>query len=197
MELLLVDACPRGRGVSRTLELADAFVDAYRESHPGAKIVTHRACKMGLVPVHGDSLARREALIDAAEWSHPAFAPARDFMRARNIIVAAPYWDLSFPAMLKTYIEWIFIREMTFRYENDAPLGLCAGKRALYLTTAGGVIGDTNLGAVYVKETFRMLGIPRFDCIQADRLDMAGIDARHALEAAMDRARHMASTFDP
>ena len=190
-----MDACPRGKGVSRTLWLAESFLDAYRASYPAHEVRVHRVSEMGLMPLDGCTLARRESLIEAMEWSHPMFAPARDFIRARNILVAAPYWDLSFPAAFKVYVECIFIRELTFRYQNDEPIGLCAARRVLYLTTAGDKIGGQNLGAAYVEATFRMLGIPGFDCVCADGLDVAGANPRYILESAAARVRQAARAF--
>ena len=35
------------------------------------------------------------------------------------IVIAAPYWDLSFPAVLKTYLEQINVLGVTFDYSDD------------------------------------------------------------------------------
>lgn len=189
MDLLFIDACPRGRGISRTWALADGFLAAYRAAHKGAETKTHVLDEMRLEPLTGATLTLRESLIQASDWGHDLFAPARDFISAKRIVIAAPYWDLSFPASLKTYIEHLFIREMTFHYKNDTPHGLCQASHALYLTTAGGIIGEQDFGSAYLRATLTMLGISRFDCVQADRLDMQGTNVRDVLDRAAASAR--------
>lgn len=195
MNLLYIEASPRGRGVSRTLLLADAFMDAFGRAWPDAQIVRHDVAAMGLEAVDGPLLARREALIDRRAFDDPLFAPARDFARADAIVVTAPYWDLMFPAMLKVYVEHIFIRELTFRYENDRPIGLCRARRALFLTTAGSPIGGYDFGTDYLRATFGMLGIGQVDSVAAEGLDLAGADAEGLLAAARARAIAAAEAF--
>ena len=89
VKLLYVDACPRGQGVSRTLRLADAFLDAFRGLNPNVQIIRYNLSAMKLFPVDGEMLAQRERLIDAGDWQDGRFAPARGFARAAAILVAA------------------------------------------------------------------------------------------------------------
>lgn len=195
MNLLYIEASPRGRGVSRTLMLADAFLSAFESAWPDVTIMRHEVAAMDLAAVDGNLLARREALIDGRAFENPLFAPARDFAGADAIVVAAPYWDLMFPAMLKVYIEHIFIRELTFRYVDDMPIGLCRARRALLLTTAGSPIGGLDFGTDYLRATFGMLGIGQMDSIAAEGLDLAGADVDGILAAAQAQAAAMAKTF--
>ena len=51
--------------------------------------------------VDEDFLATRDALREKEAYDSPMFALAREFAAAEKIVVAAPYWDLSFPAVLK------------------------------------------------------------------------------------------------
>lgn len=195
MKLLYIEACPRGRGQSRTLLLADAFLAAFQAAYPQADILRHDVAHMGLLPVDGPMLTRREALIDARAWADPLFAPARAFQAADGLLVAAPYWDLMFPAMLKTYIEHVFIRELTFRYERDMPIGLCTARRALCVTTAGSPIGSQDFGTAYLRATLAMLGIARFDGIAAEGLDIAGADPRALIARASEEAARLGGCF--
>lgn len=175
--------------------LLEAFEMALAAHWPQARITRHVLEDMRLLPVDGAALENREALIDARAWDHPLFAPARDFQAADAIVVAAPYWDLMFPAMLKVYVEHVFIRELTFCYRDDQPIGLCRAKRALFLTTAGSPIGDADFGSAYLRATFAMLGIGRFDRIAAEGLDLQGAPVEALLDAARASARACAEGF--
>lgn len=192
MSLLYIDASPRGSGVSRTLALAGAFFDALKHETPNIPIRHHRLSHMRLMPIDGEMLARREALIDARSWQDALFDPARDFVSTDSLVIAAPYWDLMFPSILKVYIEHIFIRELTFRYRGDQPIGLCRARRALYLTTAGSPMGDNDFGGAYLRATLSMLGIQRFDSVCAEGLDLQGADVQAIMAAACAKAASLA-----
>lgn len=195
MRLLYCNACPRGPGVSRTQAVADAFLRAFTQAWPEARILEHNLPRMGLVPLDGPLLDKREKLIAAREWEHPLFDPARAFVKMDGILIAAPYWDLMFPAALKVYLEHIFIREMTFRYENDQCIGLCRAKKAVFITTAGSPIGARNFGETYLRATLDMLGVGPMETIAAEGLDIAGADVDALLAGAKEQARLAANAF--
>ena len=54
------------------------------------------------------------------------FCYARQFAAADRIVIAAPLWDLSFPAQLKVYLENIYVTGIVTKYsEAGEPVGLC------------------------------------------------------------------------
>ena len=77
------------------------------------------------------------------DFSGASFALARTFAAADEVVIAAPYWDMSFPASLKLYVEQLCVNKLTFCYnEKGMPCGLTNVKKAIYFTTAGGYIGS-------------------------------------------------------
>ena len=67
------------------------------------------------------------------------FDYAHQFADADDIIIAAPYWDLGFPAQLKTYIENIYVTGIVSAYnDHGQSCGLCRARSLTYITTAGG-----------------------------------------------------------
>lgn len=80
------------------------------------------------------------------------FRYAKQFAYADTIIIAAPYWDLSFPSMLKVYIENIYVTGIVSKYGKDGvPIGLCKASELTYVTTAGGPYNpDFSYG--YIRE---------------------------------------------
>lgn len=187
-KLLFVNACPRG-AESRTLRLAEAFLDAFAQAAPETTIVRHDLPRMGLRPVDAATLARKEALCDAKNWLDPLIAPALDFQSADALVIAAPYWDLSFPAILKVWVENMYVRNLTFYYDKDRPVGLCRGCATVYITTAGSPIGANDWGAQYIQAVLTTLGIPHFTSIRAEALDLDGADVDHVLGKAVIDAR--------
>ncbi|MBR4881863.1 MAG: NAD(P)H-dependent oxidoreductase [Clostridia bacterium] len=101
---------------------------------------------------------------------------AEQFAEADIVVIAAPYWDMSFPAILKEYIENICVSGVTFRYENDRPIGLCKAKKLYYVTTAGGPFMP-DFGFNYIDALAKnFYGIPETKCFYAEGLDIYGAD---------------------
>ena len=196
MQVLLIDACPRPQGISRSRRLGEAFLDALRAQHPEFQLEVLRLDELQLVPLTGEMEARRSKLIDAGRLDDPMFAPARSFASAELIVICAPYWDFAFPACLKTLIEHVCVRTLTFTYVNDRPVGLCRAENLVYLTSAGGFIGENNWGGDYLRAvTGQLLGVKRFHQISAEGLDVLGAEPEAILENAMERARALAETL--
>ena len=103
-----------------------------------------------------------------------------------TIVIAAPYWDLSFPAMLKQYLEQINVVGITFKYtEEGVPVGLCRARKLFYVTTAGGFYAPEDFGFGYVKALAQnYYGIPDVRKIEADGLDIDGADVDAIMKAA-------------
>ena len=125
-----------------------------------------------------DFLRRRDSLIASGAFGDPMFALARQFAEADRIVIAAPYWDLSFPAALKQYFEQINVLGITFRYTPQGfPEGLCKAKSLCYVTTAGGGYVPQEFGYGYVKALAEgFYGITDVRLVMASGLDIVGAD---------------------
>ena len=132
-------------------------------------------------------LAKRDGLIEAENFDDPLFAMARQFAAADTIVIAAPHWDLSFPAALKQYFEQINVLGITFVYTAEGvPKGLCRARRLYYVTTAGGSYVPEEYGFGYVRALAQgFYGIPEVERIQATGLDIVGADVEGIMGDAM------------
>jgi len=186
MTLLFVNACPRGEA-SRTLHLARVFLAEVTRLAPELEIITHDLNVMGLPSIDAASLAIRESLCDRQDWSHPLTKHAVAFQQADAVVIAAPYWDLSFPSSLKVWVENMYIRNLTFHYENDRCIGHCCAVQGVYITTSGSPIGENDWGAGYMQAVLKALGIGDFRSIAAEGLDLVGNDLEAIMTAAEER----------
>jgi len=177
--ILFVNACVRSD--SRTLRLAKRLLAGregeVREVRPG---------ELDLPRVDEAFLNRRDALMAEHREDDPVFQLARDFAAAEEIVVAAPYWDLSFPSSLKAYLEQITVTGITFSYGEDGrPISHCRARRLCYVMTAGGPILPPNHGYAYVRDlagTF--FGISDTPLFSAELLDVVGMDVEAILTEA-------------
>ena len=110
---------------------------------------------------------------------------ARDFAMADIIVIAAPMWDLSFPAILKLYIENISISGVTFKYTENGIKGLCKAKKLYYVSTSGGTFYP-EFGFNYIKTLANMMfGINDVVKFSAEGLDIWGNEPEKILENAL------------
>ena len=141
-----------------------------------------------LKPLDRDTLNKRTALIEQGDYSDPMFDYAKQFADADTIVIAAPYWDLSFPALLKTYIENIYITGIVSAYdESGMPVGLCKAKELYYVTTAGGPY-DPTYSYGYIESLAKsFFGIPTTHLVKAEMLDIVGNKAEENLNREINR----------
>ena len=197
MKLLFVNCCISQRGgASRTKALADAFLTAFRASHPGAEVeeVTPEAL-LALKPFNAEMLNRRDALAAENAFDAPVYALARQFRAADAVAVAAPFWDLSYPAALRTYIEYISANGLTYHYDAAGCHGDCAAGHLGYLTSCGDVEREDSVGVIHWRQLAAMFGIPQFDSVFAGGLDARPDTAGDTLTAACTLAGALAKTL--
>ncbi len=185
MKILFVNACVRVN--SRTREIAELVL-----SRLNGEIMEVNLEKENLQPLTRESLDYRSTLQAKNNFDDDMIRYARQFAEADIIVMAAPYWDLSFPASLKTYIEHINVVGVTFAYKDDEPYGMCKGKKLIYITTAGGEIYSDELGYGYVKMLCeKFYGIPETVYIKAEKLDLWGADVDGIMNACKEEVRKL------
>lgn len=57
---------------------------------------------------------------------------------AKNMIFIYPVWWQNMPAILKGFIDRVFTSRFGFTYQNNIPIGLLKGRKAVAIVTSGG-----------------------------------------------------------
>ena len=165
---------------SRTLTLCREYLEGVDD------VEEVNLAELKLEPYYGPSAAYRAQLEAKGLFDDPMFDIGKDFAEADEIVIGAPYWDLSFPAALKVYIEHVAVMGMVFRYTAEGRCeGLCRAKHLTYITTGGGQVSAMNYGYEYLCGIAGMFGIPETRFAAAENLDVVGAD----IEANMNAAR--------
>lgn len=178
-QILFVNACVRPD--SRTYELAQHVL-----SKLDGQISEVRLFDEQIPPLDWDAAQTRDASVRSGDLSAPILRYARQFAQANTIVVAAPYWDLLFPTVVRSYFEAVTVTGVTFHYTPAGiPESLCRAKKLIYVTTAGGPIGAYNFGFDYIKALGQLYyGIPDIQCFTAEGLDIIGADVAAIMDAA-------------
>jgi len=198
-KVLYIKANAKPEGESRTFRIADKFMEAYKKHHPQDEIVTLDLYKEDIhfltvedVMVHMSN--------QVEEKENPMKRYALQFKSADKYIFAEPMWNLGIPAILKAYIDYVSIPDITFKYSENGPIGLCQGKKALNITTSGGdytegMAAEWDLCDKYIKTIMGLFGIFDYTTIRASNLDVIGMDVEAIVNKAIEEAEELAKTF--
>lgn len=191
-KLLFLDSCVRGKETSRTLELCQYFIDELGDKY---EVIHLDLANMELKGMDKKVLEERDTLLKAGQRNHPFFDLSRQFAQADLILVGAPYWDWSFPAVLKAYVEKISVDGITFGYKDDKCVGLCKMEKVMYICTAGGYIEGRHLGVEYIKDIFLRYGANEFYDVTAEGIDIFGNPVDEILSEAKEKICKIARNF--
>lgn len=181
--ILFIDACARKE--SRTRRLAEHLLHRL-----GGDIVSVKLYDIAFPVCDEAFIEKRSALASAGDFTDPVFDLARQFAAADKIVIAAPFWDLSFPSVLKQYIEQICVTGLTFYYdETGVPRGMCKADKLYYVTTAGGTYFPEEYGYGYIKTVAQgFFSIADTVLIKAVGLDIYGADTEKIMNDAISQA---------
>ena len=177
MNILYVNACVRTD--SRTNKIAQYALSKLQGNIEEINLDFEK-----IIPLYKEELELRDSLIKDKNYNHSIFQYAKQLANADIILISAPYWDLSFPSILKTYIENINVNGITFSYsEKGYPISLCKAKKLIYITTAGGPIISDEFGFGYIKSLAEnFYGIKDISYIKAEGLDIWDANVHEILE---------------
>ena len=195
MKQMLVIDCTMREG-SRTKQIMDAFLGEVDRRRYEIEVLNLNEAE--LKPLMGVSYLEREELLAVHDTAHPRFAMAHQFADADVIVIAAPYWDMSFPSLLKIYIENICVDGITFQSGETGLAGLCKADPLVLLTTRGGFAetgSDDDQASSYLSALSRLLGYKNPKTFAAVGLDVWGRDVRKELESVCEEVRAFVKTL--
>ena len=140
-----------------------------------------------IAPLDNRTLGKRDTLISENNFNDDMFSYAKDFAESDIIVISAPYWDLSFPSILKVFFEHINVLKLVFDYSDKGEIvSLCKAKKLYYVTTKGGY-GSDDFGFKYIEALSKTFyGIKEVVLIQAEGLDVFGNNVEDILSKAKE-----------
>jgi Acyl carrier protein phosphodiesterase len=167
MKLVIINACVR-QGESRTLRIAEPVIEALAGRY---ETVRYDLPEMeGIIPLTPGLLDERNNGVVPA-WAARA---AGDIASADRILIAAPFWDMGIPALLKAFFEQTSLFGVTFTDNGAACVGLCRSPKVLFVTTRGMDIptGDPLEQATpYLKALGALWNLGELTTIAAQNMD--------------------------
>lgn len=98
-----------------------------------------------------------------------------ELQAADIVIIGAPMYNFSIPASLKAWVDLVARAGVTFRYTEQGPVGLLAGKQAFVVVTTGGAqLGsEVDFASGYLQHVLGFIGIDDVQLIEVERYDAA------------------------
>ncbi|KMY33943.1 FMN-dependent NADH-azoreductase [Lysinibacillus xylanilyticus] len=166
MNVLVVKANNRPDGISTKM------YDTFMENVQGVDVTTFDVFAEDM-PYFGQDLFNAfgkvqngEALTDVESRLLAAKQKAMDALTAANVVVFAfPLWNLTIPAKLQTFIDYVFQAGYTFKYNENGQLeGLMGDKKVVILNARGGYYSSPEarpmeMSVNYIKNVVGMFGM--------------------------------------
>jgi len=190
-KLVFIDACFRGEE-SRTLAIAKPIVEYLSSRY---EVETFHLPQMKMEPVDTEYLNKRNGGF-VYDW---ALSAAKSIASADRIVIAAPFWDMSFPSALKVFFEHASLFNVTFTDTGVRCAGLCKCEKLLYITTRGMDIetgSPLEQATPYLEALSYLWGLGQIITVSAQNLDYSTPEQiNEKIEAAIEQGLNIVKTF--
>lgn len=183
-------------GYSQSSQLADFYVE---QAKAQGKEVTVRDLAANPIPVLDGEL------VGAMRPSETPLSPRQqealdlsdeliaELQAHDEVVIAAPMYNFNIPTQLKNYFDLIARAGVTFRYTEAGPEGLVKGKKAVVISSRGGIYKDTptDLLTPYVKLFLGFIGITDVEFVFAEGIAYGPEVASKATAEAKDTIKQI------
>lgn len=196
-KVLYIKANIKNEGESRTFKVSDSFVEEYMKNNPQDEVIVLDLYKEKIDFLRPEDLGVVFGHKNEDSKKHPVLKYAYQFAEADKYIIAAPMWNLSMPAILKAYIDYVSVTGITFKYTEKGPVGLLNDKKAVHIVSRGGEYGDApyEMGDRYLRTILGFFGIHDIETIAIENLDVAGVDVQGKIEEGIEKSKLIAQKF--
>ena len=192
-KVLFVNACNNAE--SYTHQIASVFIDEYTKRNKDDEIITINLYEEELKFLNVSQINERQTLNYDENKDNEVFRWVRNFLEADKIVIAAPFWNLSIPAILHAYLEHIAIENVTYKTSLKGTVGLCQGKKLVHIVTRGIYSSKVEYGDSYLRAFFATLGIKDIRTIALEGTDIHKGHEKSFFERSAMLAKNLAEVW--
>ncbi|MFC0137936.1 FMN-dependent NADH-azoreductase [Staphylococcus petrasii] len=206
-KLLYITAHPLDELASNSMAAGKTFVDSYKENHPSDEVKHIDLFKEDIPMIDKDVLTGWGKLRNGDELTSDEQQKVNrlseildEFLEADKYVFVSPMWNLSFPPVLKAYIDAISIAGKTFKYTAEGPQGLLTDKKALHIQSRGGYYtegpaAEVESGDRYLRNIMTFLGVPSYETIIIEGHNAEPEKTEEIKAASIAEAKELAQKF--
>ena len=196
-KVLYIKANIKPEGESRTFKVADKFIEEYKKANPNDEIITLDLYEEKIDFLRPADLGRVFGPKTEESKNDPVLKYTYQFAEADKYVIAAPMWNLSIPAILKAYIDYISVTGITFKYTAEGPVGLLENKKAVHIVSRGGEYADApyEMGDRYIRTILGFFGVTDIQTLATENVDVIGVDVEGIVNEGIKKAEEVVKTF--
>jgi FMN-dependent NADH-azoreductase len=207
MATLFVKANNRPSQYSVSVKLYEVFKRSYIESHPDEPVMELDLYKehlpyMDSNLISGSFKSERGIPLTAKEAAAVQVADRflDQFLGADKVVFGFPLWNMTVPAVLHTYIDYLNRAGKTFRYTPQGPVGLAGGKKAALLNARGGDYSEesassSEMAVNFVAKNLRLFGITDIEKVIVEGHQRYSDRSEQLIANGIEQAIQLAKTF--
>lgn len=160
---------------SQSGQLVDFFVQQWHEAHPNDSFTVRDLANPTLPELDGEVIGGFSAGDKPLTPHQQKTLALSDELIAElkshdTIIISAPMYNFNIPTQLKIYFDLVARAGQTFRYTSEGSEGLVTGKKAIVISSRGGIHADTptDLITPYLKLFLAFIGITDVEFVLAE-----------------------------
>ncbi|MGE7919382.1 FMN-dependent NADH-azoreductase [Viridibacillus sp. NPDC093762] len=205
--VLFVKANNRPTNQAVSVKLYEAFLASYKDSNPNETVVELDLYKeelpyVGVDMINGTFKAGKGLELTEKEAKAVAVADKylEQFLAADKVVFGFPLWNLTIPAVLHTYIDYLNRAGKTFKYTPEGPVGLLSNKKIALLNASGGVYSngaaaELEMAVKYVASMMGFFGVKDIEKVIIEGHNQFPDKAEEIISAGLEKADKLASTF--
>lgn len=208
--VLYITAHPHDEQASYSMAVGEAFLNAYREAHPANEVIRLDLYKTNIPQIDNDVFSGWGKLASGQEFQALTAEEQQkvsrlgelvdQFVSADQYVFVTPMWNLSFPPVLKAYIDAVSVAGKTFKYTPQGAVGLLEGRKVLHIQAAGGIYSsgpaaELEMGDRYLKTITQFYGITDYETLRVEGMSAFPDKAQEIKAEAIERAKKTAQTF--
>lgn len=196
-KLLYIKANIKSEGESRTFKVSDSFIEEYKKNNPKDEVIVLDLYKENIDFLRAEDLGKIFGPKDEESKKNPILKYAYQFAEADKYVIASPMWNLSIPAILKAYIDYVSVTGITFTYTAEGQVGLLNGKKAVHIVSRGGEYANApyEMGDRYLRTILGFFGISEIETIAVENLDVIGVNVQEKVEEGINKVNLLAQKF--
>jgi FMN-dependent NADH-azoreductase len=166
--VLFIKANNRPADQAVSVQLYNEFLESYKLNNPEDEI-TELDLFAEQLPYYDNTLITGiykaaqgyEATPEEAAGAALVSKYLEQFLAADKVVFGFPLWNMTVPAVLHTYVDYLSQAGKTFAYTAEGPAGLLTGKKAVVLNARGGIYSEGPAASAEMAVNF-IVGILSF-----------------------------------
>jgi len=191
MSRVLVIQSSARRQDSASNQLIERFVANWSQHHPQDQVQIRDVAAEPLPHLDMDLLAGWMTPAEGQSETQRAAAQRSDLLTeellaADLLVIGAPMYNFGIPSALKAWFDHVLRAGVTFKYTETGPVGLLKNKRAVVISSRGGIYagGELDRQEPYLRQVLGFIGINDVEFVFAEGLNLGADAAAKGLEKA-------------